>query len=69
MFVKAILVQLIPEIFARCVELANAELEYYLFDRMLEITLRFLKNEEKMVWAGHDTIVDNKHIQAFIVVK
>lgn len=24
-------------------------MEYYLFDRMLEITLRFLKNEEKMV--------------------
>lgn len=46
---KTILVQLIPEIFARCVELANAELEYYLFDRMLEITLQFLKNEEKMV--------------------
>lgn len=48
-FVRASLVQLIPEIYARCIELANPELNYYLFDRMLEITLRFLKNEENMV--------------------
>lgn len=48
-FVRATLVQLIPEIYARCIELGHPELDFYLFDRMLEITLRFLKNEENMV--------------------
>lgn len=48
-FVRATLVQLIPEIYARCIELGHLELDFYLFDRMLEITLRFLKNEENMV--------------------
>lgn len=43
------LVQYIPDMFARCVELDNTELQYYLFDRMLEITLRSMKDEEKMV--------------------
>ncbi|XP_031633416.1 serine/threonine-protein phosphatase 4 regulatory subunit 1-like isoform X2 [Contarinia nasturtii] len=47
--VRAALVQVIPDIFARCIELGNPELEYFLFDRMLEIVLRFLKNEENMV--------------------
>lgn len=47
--VRAALVQIIPDIFARCMEIGNAELEYFLFDRMLEIVLRFLKNEENMV--------------------
>lgn len=47
--VRAALVQIIPDIFARCLEIGNAELEYFLFDRMLEIVLRFLKNEENMV--------------------
>lgn len=48
-FVRATLVQLIPEIYARCIELGHPELDFYLFDRMLEISLRFLKNEENMV--------------------
>lgn len=51
LFVRATLVQLIPEIYARCIELGHPELDFYLFDRMLEITLRFLKNEENMVSA------------------
>lgn len=46
---RAALVQVIPDIFARCIEIGNPELEYYLFDRMLEIALRFLKNEENVV--------------------
>lgn len=47
--VRAALVQVIPDIFARCIDIGNPELEYFLFDRMLEIVLRFLKNEENMV--------------------
>lgn len=47
--VRAALVQVIPDIFARCIEIDNPDLEYFLFDRMLEIVLRFLKNEENMV--------------------
>lgn len=47
--VRAALVQVIPDIFARCIEIGNPEMEYFLFDRMLEIVLRFLKNEENMV--------------------
>lgn len=47
--VRAALVQVIPDIFARCIELGTPELEYFLFNRMLEILLRFLKNEENMV--------------------
>lgn len=47
--VRAALVHVIPDIFARCIEIGNPELEYFLFDRMLEIVLRFLKNEENMV--------------------
>lgn len=46
---KTKLVQAIPEIYGRCHELANSELEFYLFDRMLDITLRFLKHPENMV--------------------
>lgn len=47
--VRAALVQVIPDIFARCIEIGNPDLEYHLFDPMLEILLRFLKNEENMV--------------------
>lgn len=57
MTVRAALVQVIPDIFARCIELENSKLEYYLYDRMLEIVLRFLKNEENMV---------NKHFKLWI---
>lgn len=52
--VRAALVQVIPDIFARCIEIGNPELEYFLFDRMLEIVLRFLKNEENMVSTKRD---------------
>lgn len=53
--VRAALVQVIPDIFARCIEIDNPDLEYFLFDRMLEIVLRFLKNEENMVSTLYNT--------------
>lgn len=48
-FVRTSLVQPIPEIYARCIELEHPDLEFYLFDRLLKILIQYLKNEENMV--------------------
>lgn len=60
--VRAALVQVIPDIFARCIEIDNPDLEYFLFDRMLEIVLRFLKNEENMV-SIHALSIEHRTIE------
>lgn len=47
--VRAALAQVIPDIFAKCIELANTDVELCLFDPMLKALLGFLKTEENAV--------------------
>lgn len=48
-FVRAGVVITIPKIYARCIELEHPEIEYYLYDRLLQITLHLLKNDDNWV--------------------